>query len=67
MKKLATLIACVFISTACTDKKKEEAEKQIEANIQKIDSIESTLNKEIEELDNAVKEVEQDIKELENI
>ncbi len=66
MKKTAILVAAIFIFAACADNKKAD-EKQVEATIQKIDSISADVQKSTEDLEKTVNEVKEAVEELENI
>lgn len=66
MKKLLILFLCTSFVLSCTDKKKEE-EKLIEQSIQKIDSIEASVQEGIQSLENAIEDVEEAVEKLDNI
>lgn len=66
MKKLVTLTVLVLFAIACNDKKKQD-EKKIEQAIQKIDSIETNIEKNLDSLEKTTNEVEEGLKELDNI
>ena len=67
MKKLMILFFSVALFIACTDKKKEAEEKAVEKSIQKVDSLNTTIQKSAKELDEVVKEVEDVVKEVEDV
>lgn len=53
---------------SCTDKKKEQEEKQkIEAAIKKIDSIENEVKAGIDKLNEATKKLEEQLQEIDSI
>jgi len=65
MKKLLILFLGLTFTLACTEKKK--GDKKTEEAIQKIDSIQSDVEKDIEDIEKSTKELEEDLKELDNI
>lgn len=67
MKKLLILVFGVLFILSCTDKKKQEEDKKIEAAIQKIDSIESGVKADIEKLKEITTKLEEELKKLDNI
>ncbi|CAM1364579.1 conserved hypothetical protein [Tenacibaculum sediminilitoris] len=68
MKKLLILTFGILFMVSCTDKKKQEEEKQkIEAAIKKIDSIESEVKAGIDKLNEATKKLEEQLREIDSI
>lgn len=68
MKKLLIVIFGILLMISCTDKKKEQEEKQkIEAAIKKIDSIDNEVKAGIDKLNEATKKFEKQLQELDSI
>ncbi|WP_440121988.1 hypothetical protein [Tenacibaculum sp. Ill] len=68
MKKLLILTFGILFMVSCTDKKKEQEEKQkIEAAIKKIDSIENEVKAGIDKLNEATKKLEEQLQEIDSI
>ncbi|NER17506.1 DUF4348 domain-containing protein [Spongiivirga citrea] len=59
------VILLVFSLTSCVDKKKEEAE--VKAAVEKVDSLESEVQKLGKEIDTKTKELEDSLQELDSI
>jgi len=58
----------ILFMISCTDKKKEQEEKQkIEAAIKKIDSIENEVKAGIDKLNEATKKLEEQLQEIDSI
>ncbi|WGH76411.1 hypothetical protein P8625_04415 [Tenacibaculum tangerinum] len=67
MKKLLIVTFGFLLMISCTDKKKQEDEKKIEAAIQKIDSIESQVKEGMEKLNEATKKLEEQLQKIDSI
>ncbi|WP_417786175.1 hypothetical protein [Tenacibaculum sp.] len=68
MKKLLILTFGILFMISCTDKKKEQEEKQkIEVAIKKIDSIENEVKAGIDKLNEATKKLEEQLQEIDSI
>ncbi|WP_425658139.1 hypothetical protein [Tenacibaculum ascidiaceicola] len=68
MKKLLILTFGILFMISCTDKKKEQEEKQkIESAIKKIDSIENEVKAGIDKLNEATKKLEEQLQEIDSI
>lgn len=67
MKKIGTLVICLLLIgvVSCKDTKKEQEE--LDATLDKIESVEETIDETLEEVEQKAKDVEEALQELDNI